>query len=169
MPKNLEIKVKLDSFSEIEKKLKLIEAKYFRIIVQQDNYFKSPKGILKLRLEESKKELILYNRNESSEKRWSDYKIWEIEDDAQIEMLKDILETEVIVEKKRKLFIYENTRIHLDEVESIGKFLELESVVVDNDESAQREYYFVYDSLGLSDYEELRCSYRDLILKNKNI
>ncbi len=80
---------------------------------------------------------------------------------------------EIIVEKVREIFIYKNTRIHLDEVKNLGKFLELETVVKNiSQDEAKLEFEEVVKLLNLDVKNQIRKSYRDLILekqKNPNI
>ena len=81
--------------------------------------------------------------------------------------LSDILSIETVVEKKRDLYIYKNTRIHLDTVINLGSFLELETVVVSEDHDVQAEFDEVVKLLHLDFKNQIRCSYRDLILNSK--
>ncbi|MDD3557367.1 MAG: class IV adenylate cyclase [Melioribacteraceae bacterium] len=161
---NLEIKIDLTSFDEIFSALKQINAEFIDILEQKDIYYRNSKGLLKLRRVNEEYEFIFYDRDESAENRWSNYSILKIADPDAEEFFDKIFEKEIIVEKTRKLYLYKNTRIHLDSVNNLGDFLELETVVVDGQESAKEEFDFVYDSLSLSNYKELRTSYRDLLL-----
>ncbi|MBZ0178696.1 MAG: class IV adenylate cyclase [Melioribacteraceae bacterium] len=161
---NLEIKIDLTSFDEIFSALKQINAEFIDILEQKDIYYRNSKGLLKLRRVNEEYEFIFYDRDESAENRWSNYSILKIADPYPEEFFDKIFEKEIIVEKTRKLYLYKNTRIHLDSVNNLGDFLELETVVVNGQESAKEEFDFVYDSLSLSNYKELRTSYRDLLL-----
>ena len=72
-----------------------------------------------------------------------------------------------IVSKKRILYLYKHTRIHLDEVENLGNFLELETVF--DRREPQYDFYhehnIVINTLGLPQYKKIKSSYSDLILK----
>lgn len=75
----------------------------------------------------------------------------------------------VTVEKRRSLWMYKNTRIHLDKVKHLGTFLELETVVKrDNIKKAKKEYTEMMKLLSLSRYKKERKSYSDLLLKKHN-
>ena len=50
------------------------------------------------------------------------------------------LKVEAVVEKKRLLYMYDNTRIHLDEVKGLGKFLELETLVLSGLKDAKNRF-----------------------------
>ena len=123
MPKNLELKIKIDSFDSLIEKLKSINAKQDSILLQKDIYYKIPAGLLKLRIENKTKTLIYYNRDENSKNRYSDFNLLKIEDDNAEEFISKLFEVENIVEKERQLFWFNNTRIHLDDVKELGNFL----------------------------------------------
>ena len=166
MPLNLEIKIKIKSKEEFANKMNLLSAEFIGELNQKDVYFNYAKGLLKLRKQNDKYELIKYNRNEGEGERWSEYSILHLAGDSVEEYLTDILNLEVIVEKKRDLFIYKNTRIHLDEVKNLGEFLELETVVKDiTQEEAKDEFNEVVNILQLDIEKVIRSSYRDLMLE----
>lgn len=164
MPVNLELKVKVPTFANIKKILKEIDAKKISLLQQKDVYFKVENGLLKLRSEEDRQTLIYYNRNESSKNRWSDFKLLRIKDKTAEKFLSHLFEAEAIVKKKRELYMYDNTRIHLDTVEELGAFLELETLLIGSKEDAKKRFKHIKQKLELNEYEELRTSYRSLLL-----
>jgi len=165
MSTNLEIKVKVDNFENYLNLLKKIKAKYIGELNQKDIYYKTKSGLLKLRIEGNKKELIKYNRIEEKKNRWSDYEILTIEGKNPQKILNSLFEYETTVEKKRKLFVYKNTRIHFDTVKGLGKFIELETIVNSTKKDAQERFNFLINKLNLDKKNELRLSYRNLMLK----
>ena len=134
--KNIEIKSPLADRPCTEERLRSLGAKLEWTRRQVDTFFNSPSGWLKLReVEGCQAELISYRRSvEDSGPRESDYHI--LRSDAPGELL-SVLEGSLgilgRVEKQRALWIYRNTRVHLDRVEGLGDFLELETVLVDID------------------------------------
>ena len=70
--------------------------------------------------------------------------------------------------KKRGLYLYKDTRIHLDNVKGLGCFLELETRVIKGLEDAERRFSFMMDLLKLRDKKEIRASYKDLLLAKDN-
>jgi len=98
---------------------------------QIDTYFKVATGKLKLREEEGQTaELIAYNRTAQPDAKISDYDIYAIDDPLHFkQMLGGVLHVLVVVKKQRELYLWENVRIHLDSVENLGRFLELEAVL----------------------------------------
>ncbi|MEJ5351985.1 MAG: CYTH domain-containing protein [Melioribacteraceae bacterium] len=164
MAVNLELKIKIDSPKEYERKLKLKGAKFIDVIKQKDIYYKINRGLLKLRKEKNNFYLIKYLRDESG-KRWSNYEILELKGKNTEKYLSEIFKVECIVEKSRKLYLYGNTRIHLDNVKNLGWFLELETVVVKNKKSASNEFQEVVNFLDIDLAKQIRKSYKNLLLK----
>ncbi|MGK9368597.1 class IV adenylate cyclase [Melioribacter sp. Ez-97] len=162
MPQNLELKVRVKSHRRFLTHLKNNNIPFVSQLNQKDIYFAYDNGLLKLRIENGKYSLIKYNRNESG-KRWSKYRILNLDGDDPYDYLKDILRIETVVEKKRLLYLYKNTRIHLDYVKRLGYFIELETVLTGNKKEAAREFNFIVELLKLRNEEELRCSYKNLI------
>lgn len=164
MPTNLEVKIKIDSNAKLEKSVRSIKAIYKGMLVQKDIYYKIDKGLLKLRIENGSFNLIKYCRDEVK-KRWSDYEILKLEGKNVEKFLSQILKVKAVVEKKRKLYLYKNTRIHIDEVKSLGSFLELETVVVKDKKSASAEFDEVVRLLNLDLSKQIKSSYLNLLKK----
>jgi homotetrameric cytidine deaminase len=111
-------------------------------IAQRDTYFARVRGRLKLREQSpGANELIEYRRTDSADPRPSAYRIVPVGDaEAMREALDSALGTLVVVEKKRRLLVWNGVRIHLDEVAGLGSFLELEAVAEPgSDLGAERE------------------------------
>lgn len=164
MATNLEIKQPIDSFDKIKNILIENKAEDKGLLIQKDTYYKYDKGLLKLREQNGSFQLIKYNRDETGKDRWSNYELLFIEGENVEEYLSEILATECVVEKNRELFLYDNTRIHLDTVKNLGLFLELETLVFDDYEDAKSRFDNVVNLLGLNTSAQIRNSYRDLIL-----
>jgi adenylate cyclase class 2 len=163
LPVNLELKIKIESIESLIEKLKSINAKQNSVLIQKDIYYKTPKGLLKLRIENETKTLIYYNRDEASKNRWSDFNLLKIEDDNAEEFLSKLFEVEDIVEKERQLFWFNNTRIHLDEVKELGNFLELETLVIDGKADAEKRFNEIVRLLNLDLSKQIKKSYKNLI------
>lgn len=124
-------------------------------IRQHDTYFKVPRGGLKLREERpGRPHLIQFERASEPRQRESRYRIAEV-DDAQAlrTALTAALGTSVVVCKTRRLFLWRQVRIHLDTVELLGNFIELEAVAVPGSDLAE-EYALVQtlrERLGITD------------------
>jgi predicted adenylyl cyclase CyaB len=164
MPTNLELKIKLDQKNGTEKLLKNAGAQYKGLLKQKDVYYKFKNGLLKLRIENGSYCLIKYFRDEKGT-RWSEYEILKLDGKNVEKYLSEILKVETVVEKKRKLYLYQNTRIHLDEVKNLGNFLELETVVAKNKKHAESEFAEVIELLNLDLKKQIKSSYRNLLKK----
>ena len=167
MPTNLELKIKLKSFRKTKEILNRIEAEDRGVLNQKDIYYSVPQGLLKLRIENEKESLIYYNRNEKGKTRWSEYDFLKFIDGGGGEFFKRIFKMEVTVQKKRELYYYDDTRIHLDNVKSLGNFLELETLVVNGKTDAQIRFKKIIELLNLNTENQIRKSYRDLLLESK--
>src|SRR3954451_22821713 len=97
---------------------------------QRDTYFAAPHGRLKLREQEpGGAELIAYERAAAPQARESRYRIAPVADAPALrEALDAALGTIVVVDKRRHLLLWKGVRIHLDRVEGLGDFVELEGV-----------------------------------------
>lgn len=165
MPVNLEIKVKVKNFDSILKSLKKLKAKKSGVLHQKDVYFTSPKGLLKLRKEGKRQQLIRYQRNEDGKNRWSNFEILELHQAHAESFLRNLWACEVVVEKERLLYLYDDTRIHLDKVKKLGSFIELETKVISTKKEAQQRFRFMLTALQLDPKVQLRLSYHDLLIQ----
>jgi homotetrameric cytidine deaminase len=100
------------------------------VLRQRDTYFAVARGRLKLREQEpGGATLIAYERPDAGSERVSDYRLVPV---AEPEPLRVALAAangvSAVVVKRRRLLIWESVRIHLDEVDGLGSFLELEAV-----------------------------------------
>jgi homotetrameric cytidine deaminase len=112
------------------------------VLRQRDTYFRTRAGRLKLREEEpGGATLIQYDRPDAAQARESRYRLSPVpEPDVLRASLDQALGTLVVVDKARHLFLWEDVRIHLDTVEGLGSFVELEGVApADSDLSAEHE------------------------------
>ncbi|MGA8263395.1 MAG: CYTH domain-containing protein [Ignavibacteriaceae bacterium] len=167
MPQNLEVKIKLESFRDIKKVLNKIGADFTATLNQKDIYYKNSGGLLKLRVEKGIESLIHYNRDENSKNRWSNYKLLKFSAGNAEEFFRQIFEVETVVEKKRLLYMYNNTRIHLDNIKHLGNYLELETLVLNGQADAKKRFKEIADLLNLDLKNQIKKSNRDLMLGNR--
>jgi adenylate cyclase class IV len=165
MPTNLELKVRVPNPESIEERLRSLEVDPPTVLHQTDTYFAVPKGRLKFRqIEGQTGELIQYSRNEAGGDRVCLYTVYPAGDEL-LELLKDALEVTCIVRKERTVYLYRHTRIHLDRVEHLGTFVELEVQGAENLDEAREEHDFLVEHLGLAECERIAGSYLDLLGK----
>jgi adenylate cyclase class 2 len=133
---------------------------------QRDSYFNTPRGRLKLREQRPGRcQLIYYHRADQTEERESRYRILAVaEADTIRDFLAESLGVRVTVTKRRRLFLWRSVRIHLDDVDELGCFIEFEAVAPpDSDLSA--EYGLIAQlrgRLGISQPNLVALSYSDL-------
>jgi predicted adenylyl cyclase CyaB len=122
---------------------------------QRDTYFPVPSGRLKLREERpGDAVLIQYDRADQPEQRESRYRLIRVLDaDEARQALTDALGVTVTVVKRRRLFLWNDVRIHLDDVERLGRFIELEAVApAASDLDSERELIaLLRERLAISD------------------
>jgi homotetrameric cytidine deaminase len=136
---------------------------------QTDTYFMARRGRLKLRTDESSSELIAYWRPNKGEATESRYVRAPVSSPAELaETLDTALGTVVVVSKRRRLFLWEGVRIHLDDVEGLGSFIEFEAVLPDAGDLAD-----AYDkvarlraALAVEDDALVSDGYADLLLNS---
>ncbi|MCX8009723.1 MAG: class IV adenylate cyclase [Ignavibacteria bacterium] len=168
MPKNLEIKCKVDNLEKFKMILKEIKAKHIFTSEMKDVYFKVDKGRLKVRDSAGEKSIIFYNRNEDGKERWSKFFVIEVNQPQRyVNFFNKFLEKLVTVKKKRSLYHFGNTRIHLDKVERLGYFIELETKLSKSITKARKEFNFLCNKLNLDKSVQILNSYSDLILNLK--
>jgi adenylate cyclase class IV len=100
------------------------------VLWQRDTYFAVAHGRLKLREQDpGAAQLIQYFRDDQPQERLSSYRIVEATDPEGLRSALDAsLGVEVAVVKHRRLFLWQTVRIHLDTVDGLGNFVELEAV-----------------------------------------
>jgi homotetrameric cytidine deaminase len=141
-------------------------------IRQRDTYFVGARGRLKLREQETGgsplwDELIEYSRADSADASTSSYRRVPVADVAPLlEALDAAYGTLGTVIKRRRLLLWEGVRIHLDEVEGLGSYLELEAVAdADSDLSGEREKVErLRTEFRIEDEDLVATSYSDLLL-----
>jgi adenylate cyclase class IV len=132
MSRNIEIKARVKDWTAMNARARAIADGPPTILEQEDVFFAVPRGRLKLRTQNGSAELIYYFRGNITGPRLSDYLRIPIPDPpAAIRMLSLIHGQRGIVRKTRWLHMVGQTRIHLDRVENLGDFLELEVVLRD--------------------------------------
>ena len=101
---------------------------------QVDTYFHCASGRLKLRERDGRAaELIAYQRGDQPQPKASDYRLVPVPDAAALQAaLAAALGVRAVVSKQRRVLLWNNVRIHLDEVQLLGSFLEFEAVLADD-------------------------------------
>jgi homotetrameric cytidine deaminase len=138
------------------------------VIRQRDTYFRVASGRLKLREEEpGGASLVQYDRADGAAARESRYRLVPVEDPRGLcAALESSLGVLAVVEKERRLLLWQNVRIHLDQVKDLGSFLELEGVATaDSDLAVELERVTrLTEALDVVPERILRNSYSDQVV-----
>src|SRR5262245_21688315 len=168
MARNVEVKVRIDDLEGICSGALAMGAEDRGLLRQVDTYFETRGSGTRLKLREhhpGRAELIAYRRPDVPGLRTSDFHLVPIEDPAALrEALIHALGVVRRIAKTRRLLLLGRTRIHLDRVEGLGDFLELEVVLEDRDAVAggEQEAERILTRLGVGDRPRVAGSYVDL-------
>jgi predicted adenylyl cyclase CyaB len=170
VPANIEIKARVRDFADLRQRAKALSDTPVQIIPQEDTFFNVPRGRLKLRqLAPERGQLVYYERTDSTGPKRSDYSIAETADPSALMItLTAALGVRGVVRKIRYLYLAGQTRIHLDEVEGLGQFMELEVVMRPN-QTDQEGLAIANDlmvKLGIVPSDLLEGAYMDLLEKS---
>jgi adenylate cyclase class IV len=137
--RNIEIKARIPALEAIRTKALSLASSPGEVLHQTDTFFTVPKGRLKVReFPGGSGELIAYRRPNHPGPKESVYSRCVCQSAKMLaDTLSDVLPVRGAVAKRRELFLVGSTRIHLDEVEGLGAFVELE-VVLSDGESVER-------------------------------
>ena len=169
--KNLELKIKIN-INKYKSICKSFKKYYVEDLIQTDTYYKVSNGRLKLREEKGKSPYVIYyNRPNQKDSKISSYYCFNFKNIDEFKSVFDnVLTEELVVEKVRSLFLYENARIHLDKVKSLGYFLEIEVVIRNKDEDDKSQLLMdkLIRELDITDCEKISIGYRELTLAEKH-
>jgi adenylate cyclase class IV len=163
--RNVELKARDPDPASSERVCAEIGAVDRGVLSQRDTYFATPSGYLKLREDGTGgAELIAYERPTDAGARESRYRRLPVPAELR-ELLAAALGQTVVVEKRRRLFLWRGVRIHLDRVAGLGCFVELEAVAgPGSDLAAERDAVAGLRSrLGIRDADLVAGSYVDLL------
>lgn len=165
--RNVEIKARLADFALTRKRVEMIADSGASVIEQEDTFFACPNGRLKVRtFSEAEGELIYYKRSDSTEPKISHYIRSKSSDPRSLcDLLSSALGIRGIVRKKRTLYIIGQTRIHLDEVENLGSFIELEVVLSPHQTTSEGIIIAqeIMEKLGINKDDLVGKAYIDLL------
>ena len=171
MGTNIEIKARVRDRAAVEARIAALAEGPAERIPQRDTFFPVPSGRLKLRaLAPDRGELIFYRREEGRGPRPSRYEILATaEPEAFTAMLAAALGVRGIVAKERLLYRRGQTRIHLDRVEDLGDFVELEVVLRPGQTTAEGEAIAreLMAALGIETADLLEAAYIDLLAEGR--
>ncbi len=165
MPKNIEIKAKAVDWERQLDRAKHLSSRA-EYLSQEDVFFHCPNGRLKLRvLGSGEAFLIFYQRPDMAGPKLSEYHIAAVADAPVLRHTLDAAFGQIsIVRKQRTVFHLGQTRIHFDEVEGLGRFIEIEVVLTDGQRCVDAEAVAENSmhELGISQDDLVKGAYADL-------
>lgn len=173
MARNIEIKARVPSLDALLPRVRALADHGPELITQDDTFFACAHGRLKLRVfAPGQGELIAYARPDASGPKACDYLITPVADPKSLRAsLSRALGVCGRVVKQRTLFLVGRTRVHLDRVDGLGDFLELE-VVLREGEDAQHgiaEAHALLTRLNVQPSQLVCSAYLDLLLKRADL
>jgi predicted adenylyl cyclase CyaB len=138
MAVNIEIKARTHDRERLYQLAQALSDQPEKTLVQHDVFFVCARGMLKLRqINGAAAELIAYEREQGDRPRPSTYVLAPVAGfEATRLALSGALGEIAEVRKTRTLLLSGRTRIHLDQVEGLGDFVELEVVLGPDDDEA---------------------------------
>jgi adenylate cyclase, class 2 len=128
--RNLEAKFRIDDAALTRRRAEAIGFSMRATLDQRDTFFDVAHGKLKLREEADGAALIHYGRVHRGALEVSDYEIVPIADPSPLRaMLAAALGIVAEISKQRMLLLRRNVRLHLDRVDGLGSFGEIEAVI----------------------------------------
>jgi predicted adenylyl cyclase CyaB len=166
MARNIEIKATVPDLAPVRSKAVLLGAAPAETVHQRDVFFVVARGRLKVReFSDGSGELIAYERADREGPKVSAYERVACPDArALADTLAAVLPIRGKVVKRREVLLVGRTRVHLDQVEHLGSFVEIEVVMAPDElvEDGVREARELLQALGIPHDALVAGAYIDL-------
>jgi adenylate cyclase class 2 len=168
----IEFKAKVADPERLENVLKNLQPLFKGEDHQIDTYFVVKEGRLKLREGNIENALIWYHRPNDASAKLSQVLLYKHDPDAALkEILFKVHDVKVVVDKKRRIYFIDNVKFHFDEVQGLGKFIEVEAIDHNGELGLQKiqaqcDYYAALFQIQPQDY--VAISYSDLLMNVNN-
>ncbi|MFO8029003.1 MAG: class IV adenylate cyclase [Cyclonatronaceae bacterium] len=138
--RNIEIKARCRDHEHIRRVLMENRADYKGLDQQTDTYYRVGSGRLKLREGRIENNLIHYHRQDSTGPKKSAVTLFPLKQDKYGDpgtihplkkILADVLGILMVVVKRREIYFIDNIKFHLDTVDGLGRFVEIEAIDTD--------------------------------------
>ena len=164
---NVEIKARCGRPDEIRQVLRARGADFRGTDHQIDTYFRCPRGRLKLREGNIERSLVHYSRCDQAAPKTAEVHLCHPGPGPELkELLAAALGVQVVVAKRREIYFLDNVKFHIDRVEGLGDFVEIEAIDATGRIGRQRlqaqcqEYVKLF---GIRDEDLIACSYSDML------
>jgi adenylate cyclase len=166
MKRNVEIKAAAADLAAIERKAAKLADQGPTVLEQEDVFFHCSRGRLKLRRLADRAELIAYERPDAAGPKESRYVVYRTDDPDGLQNALSLAPgVRGVVRKRRTLYLIGPTRVHLDRVEGLGDFVELEVVLSEGQDVAEGLVTArrLMTQLGISEDQLVDKAYIDLL------
>lgn len=168
MPLNVEIKARSSQIKTVRRLLENQVARFVGVDHQVDTYFKVARGRLKLREGNIENALIHYSRSDQAGPKKSEVLLYQSPTTANLkEVLEAALDKLVVVDKMREIYFIDNVKFHLDKVQDLGTFVEIEAIDQDGtigEERLQEQCNYYLQLFQIPTEDLVSYSYSDLLL-----
>lgn len=165
----IEIKARCSQHSRIRNLLLDRNADFKGTDHQIDTYFNTSQGRLKLREGKIESNLIQYLREDKEGPKHSQVSLYKSSPNSSLKQtLTNALGILVVVDKQREIYFIDNVKFHIDTVENLGTFVEIEAIDetgIRNKEELLEQCQYYLDLFGIKEEELVRVSYSDLLLE----
>lgn len=167
MARNIELKARVRDWEQQRACAAALSDQPPACLTQEDTFFDVAHGRLKLRVQgPNDGDLIYYERADAPAVRSSDYLRAASDTPAALaDVLGAALGVRAVVRKRRTLYRVGRTRVHFDEVEGLGRFMEIEVVLADGEgnDAAHAEAQALCVALGVEESDVVAEAYVDLL------
>ena len=167
MARNVEIKARVTDYAKLGERLIALTGQHPTPVVQDDSFFPCPHGRLKLRtFADGSGKLIFYRRADQTGPKESCFVVSATPDAQSLrETLSQALGEAGRVRKQRTEFAIGDAHLHLDRVEGLGDFVEIEVALADDQSvaSGQQEARRLMHLLEIGEADLVDAAYWDLL------
>ena len=164
---NIEIKARTSGIEQIRQYLIDNGADFKGVDHQLDTYFNVPKGRLKLRQGNIENSLIFYHRDNQPGPKQSDFELLLVNNGAELSsILAKAIGVRITVSKKREIYYIGNVKFHLDVLEHLGEFVEIEATNIGTDfaiDKLKDQCNFYMKQFEINEVDLVPVSYSDLL------
>ena len=165
---NIEIKARISNAYQIRRFLLQNKAEYKGLDVQTDTYFNVPNGRLKLRQGNIENSLIFYNRTNIPGPKQSEFELLPVDAGDELRsILSNSIGVMVSVRKSREIYYIQNVKFHIDSLDGLGQFVEIEAMDKGYDlpvEKLREQCSFYMEAFGIKEQDLIALSYSDMLL-----
>jgi len=171
LPFIVEIKARCTRQAKIRSLLQERSARFVGKDHQIDTYFRVQKGRLKLREGTIEQTLIYYERADKQGAKASHVELYKHPGAGLKAVLTQSLGVLAVVDKRREIYFIDNVKVHLDRVEGLGTFVEIEAIDEEGTIGEMRlreqcEHYMALFEIAEEDL--VSVSYSDMLLRKQH-